>query len=326
MTHVAANTGFNKPDFLDKKITIVWKNKLLRKIFLDIVGNTQFRLCKYLKRDFCKKLNSLVAKRYTDNEIYDDMFDWVHTYLKPRTRELVLYDNNKYRSTNRAEKIQELVHKYLNTEDKPKSNHELNVLDVGCAEGAITVMVGQYMNLDPEQVHGCDIENISDNNPYQNQFTFTHLSDPDSYKLPYADNSYHVVLALMSLHHIPNKEAMLAEIHRILKPGGLLVLREHHCINNGLSTVLDIVHGFYSMVWANPREMTTFNDYYARYTHAEHLTKILEKQHFLEKYNNHIPEYPRFFKGKIINPLSYYYGAYEKIPCEKEQKEITSHK
>src|SRR5690606_8300024 len=135
-------------------------------------------------------------------------------------------------------------------------------------------------NLNPTQVHGCDVENITEDNPYQDYFTFTHLADPKSYRLPYDDNSYEVVLALMSLHHIPNKTAMLDEIYRVLKPGGLFILREHHCISNGLSIVLDVVHGFYSMVWANPREMNNFDEYYAKYTHSVTLTKLLEQRNF----------------------------------------------
>lgn len=321
----ASTNVFIKPDFIDKKITLIWRDNLLRKIFLDIIGNSQFRLCKYIKKDFCKKISSLVKRKLTDNEIYDEMFDWVHNNLKEKTRELLLHDNNKYRSTNRAEKIQDLIKRYLNTEHKPESPSDLNVLDIGCAEGAITVMVGKYMNLDPKQVHGCDIENITDDNPYQNQFTFTHLSDPSSYHLPYENDSYEVVLALMSLHHIPNKRAMLTEIYRVLKPGGLLILREHHCISNGLSIVLDVIHGFYSMVWANPREMDSFDEYYARYTHSKTLTKMLAQHNLKERYNNHLKDYPRFYRGKIINPLSYYYGAYEKIvPVNSQKTEETN--
>lgn len=302
------------PYSIDYKITHIWKDNLLRKIFLDIIGNSQFRQCKYLKKDFCKKLSVLInQQRLTDNDIYDNMYDWVHQHLKEKTRKLLLHDNNKYRSANRAEKIQELVKKYLNTPEKPKDTSDLTVLDIGCAEGAITVMVGKYMKLDPQQVHGCDIENITDDNPYQHQFTFTHLADSNSYRLPYKNDSYHAVLAMMSLHHVPNKKAMLREIYRVLKPGGVLIIREHHCISKGLSMVLDVIHGFYSMVWANPREMDNFDDYYANYTHSSSLTKMLKHYNLKEKYNNHLTDYPKFYRGKIINPLSYYYGAYEKV-------------
>ena len=116
------------------------------------------------------------------------------------------------------------------------------------------------MDVNPEQLHGCDVEKLKSDNPYRNNFTFTHLyNEKESYSLPYEDASCDVILALMSLHHIPNKRLMLDEIKRILKPGGLFIIREHDCVSNGLGLVLDVVHGFYSMVWANPREMEDFD-------------------------------------------------------------------
>lgn len=308
---ISGTSSIVKPEFFNKKIVMIWKDAMLRKIFLDILGNTQFRLCKYMKKEFCKKISSFVKARLTDNEIYDAMHTWVHCDVKDKIRDLILYDNNKYRSENRAEKIQDLIAKYLNVSEPQSDN--LNILDVGCAEGAITVMVGKYMKLNPEQMHGCDIEKLTKDNPYQQHFTFKHLSNANqTYKLPYASESHDVVLALMSLHHIPNKESMIKEIKRILKPGGLLIIREHHCVSNGLGLVLDVVHGFYSMVWSKPKEMNNFDEYYANYTHASVLTKILEEHDLHEQYNNKMNDYPRFHRGKVINPLSYYYGVYKK--------------
>lgn len=301
------------PKYANRKIAYVWKDNLLRKIFLDILGNSQFRLCKHLKKDFCKKLSILVNKRkLSDNRIYTEMHKWTHIQLKGDSKELLLKDNNEYRGTNRAEKIQELTNKYLNTVPNSKDTSGINVLDIGCAEGAITVMVGKYMKINADNMHGCDIEQLTADNPYNSDFTFTHLTEETNYNLPYLPNSHDVVLALMSLHHIPNKQMMLDEIYRILKPGGLLIIREHDCVNNGFSAVLDIVHGFYSMVWANPQEMNNFDSYYAKYSSAYILTKDMKTHGFKEKYNNRLTDFPRFYKGKIINPLNYYYGVYEK--------------
>ncbi|GAB92638.1 class I SAM-dependent methyltransferase [Gordonia rhizosphera] len=43
----------------------------------------------------------------------------------------------------------------------------------------------------------------------------------DALRLPYADNSFDVVLMSEILEHIPSDEAAIAEMVRILKPGGL---------------------------------------------------------------------------------------------------------
>ncbi|GAC67841.1 class I SAM-dependent methyltransferase [Gordonia soli] len=43
----------------------------------------------------------------------------------------------------------------------------------------------------------------------------------DALRLPYADNSFDVVLMSEILEHIPSDEAAIAEMYRILKPGGV---------------------------------------------------------------------------------------------------------
>jgi ubiquinone/menaquinone biosynthesis C-methylase UbiE len=301
------------PRYENRKITLIWRDKFLRKLFLDILGNSQFRMCKYVKKDFFKKMSNLInRKKLKDDKVYNYMFDWVHKDIRPSVRDMILRDNNKYRSTNRAEKIKELVKRYLRTDTKRKGA-KLNMLDLGCAEGSITVMVGKYMDINREQLHGCDVEDLKSDNPYQDNFTFTHLyNEKSSYSLPYKDGSCDVTLALMSLHHIPNKCSMLKEIRRILKPGGLFIIREHDCVSNGLALVLDVIHGFYSMVWSNPREMENFDDYYAEYTSSNQLTYLIEREGFNEVYNNRLPDFPRFYRGKVINPLNYYYGVYRR--------------
>ena len=43
----------------------------------------------------------------------------------------------------------------------------------------------------------------------------------DALRLPYADNSFDVVLMSEILEHVPSDEAAMAEMVRVLKPGGL---------------------------------------------------------------------------------------------------------
>lgn len=297
---------------LEKRtICKIWKDKSLRKIFLDIIYNTQFRNCSYLKDDFFNVLHSLVKKNFTDDLIYNYMFDWVHSSLSQTSRDTILKENIPFRSINRADKIKSLINKFYTKKDS------LEILDVGCAEGSITIVIGQYLQLEPSKIHGCDI--VDTNNNTKKSFTFTHLSDNNTDnnnntgKLPYNNEQFDIVIALMSLHHMQHRDFVIEEIHRILKHDGLFIIREHNCINKGLALVLDVIHGFYSMVWANPREMNDFNThYFANYTKADTLTNIITTKGFIELYNNRFNEYPRFYHSKIINPLNYYYAVYRK--------------
>lgn len=50
----------------------------------------------------------------------------------------------------------------------------------------------------------------------------------DSVKLPFADESFRVVASITMLEFVQNKDAVIREIYRVLKPGGYLILG---CIN-----------------------------------------------------------------------------------------------
>lgn len=50
----------------------------------------------------------------------------------------------------------------------------------------------------------------------------------DAQALPFADNSFDCVCSMGVLHHVPDTAKALAEIHRVLKPGGRLIVMFYH--------------------------------------------------------------------------------------------------
>ena len=54
----------------------------------------------------------------------------------------------------------------------------------------------------------------------------SYLCSADMAKLPFKDESIDAAICYAALHHVPNWPDALKEIHRVLKPGGVLVLQE----------------------------------------------------------------------------------------------------
>jgi ubiquinone/menaquinone biosynthesis C-methylase UbiE len=50
----------------------------------------------------------------------------------------------------------------------------------------------------------------------------------DAKALPFKDNTFDCVYSFGVLHHFPGIEAALAEIHRVLKPGGQVMVMLYH--------------------------------------------------------------------------------------------------
>ena len=56
-----------------------------------------------------------------------------------------------------------------------------------------------------------------------NQSAKLHFSVQDMFRLPYAEESFDVVIVSNALHIVPQPEKALAEIHRVLKDDGVLI-------------------------------------------------------------------------------------------------------
>ena len=56
-----------------------------------------------------------------------------------------------------------------------------------------------------------------------NQSAKLHFSVQDMFRLPYANQSFDVVIVSNALHIVPQPEKALAEIHRVLKDDGVLI-------------------------------------------------------------------------------------------------------
>jgi SAM-dependent methyltransferase len=85
------------------------------------------------------------------------------------------------------------------------------VLDVGCGVGH------SYTELAPRVSVGIDL----DPGALAGQERETHVADMR--RLPFGDCSFASALAVQSLEHVPDPEAVLAEVVRVLEPGGRAV-------------------------------------------------------------------------------------------------------
>lgn len=101
---------------------------------------------------------------------------------------------------------------------------ELSVLDWGCGKGHVSKLL---RDLHPRRLDSCDILSERDDSAFGQQtpilkaFQIEVKSLEHEYILPYEDASFDVVLSVGVLEHVPNERASLAEIARVLKPGGL---------------------------------------------------------------------------------------------------------
>jgi SAM-dependent methyltransferase len=145
--------------------------------------------------------------------------------------------------------------------------NQISVLDWGCGKGQVTKLI---RDLAPASIESCDIEldkpdsSFGQTTPILQHFQIAVTPLRHPFQLPYPDSSFDVLLSFGVLEHVPDDRASLHEIHRVLKPGGLLF-----CFY--LPTTLS---------WTQKLAHTRGNDYHDRLYSRAQVTTMLSSAGF----------------------------------------------
>lgn len=109
----------------------------------------------------------------------------------------------------------------------------LRVLDLGCGPGNSTFVLAEKLG-PSATLMGVDLSRLMIQRARKHHArSFDHLGNvrferADATALPFADDSFDLVVGHSFLYLVPDRVAVLREIRRVLVPGGRLVLMEPH--------------------------------------------------------------------------------------------------
>ena len=101
---------------------------------------------------------------------------------------------------------------------------QLNVLDWGCGKGQITFLLNErgVSVTSADRLDDSDDSSFGQSTPIISKTGIQVVGLEHDYLLPFADESFEIIISMGVLEHVPNELESLKEINRILKPGGLL--------------------------------------------------------------------------------------------------------
>ncbi len=125
----------------------------------------------------------------------------------------------------------------------------LRVLDFGCGPGSISVGLAKY--IDTGELHGVDMEESqieiarSVARAIGRRNAIFHVGDVTD--LPFEDGFFDIAHGHDILMHVPDTRALLTEIKRVLKPGGIISCREIICGSSFAHPDFDVVRRLWEM-------------------------------------------------------------------------------
>ena len=104
---------------------------------------------------------------------------------------------------------------------QPKTG--MRILDAGCARGRFL----RELRASGAELFGVDLTGVFLRDARHN-VPEARLAQATVRHLPFADASYHAVLCIETLQHVADTAAALAELARVLKPGGRLLILDRN--------------------------------------------------------------------------------------------------
>lgn len=99
------------------------------------------------------------------------------------------------------------------------------ILEIGCGNGIGTRLIHEYFV--PNELIATEYdESLVEITQEKVKDLDVLVEQADATKFRFVNNEFDAVVGLSVIHHIPNWEEALDELHRIIKPSGLLIIKE----------------------------------------------------------------------------------------------------
>jgi SAM-dependent methyltransferase len=290
-------------------------NYIPLKHYLPVKSNQQFQTFLSLKNYNIQiqLLNNIVSRFVNyDNaqlkEIFQESFvskmNDIDIYNKLReSRKIKDLTKKEKRDNKRSKEVFELLNK---SSKKLIFDDTYYHLDFGGNDGAVASGISNLMKVNNTQVYSADVETWLGNTKKKQYDNILYTMLNENQKLPYANESFNSISCLQVFHHLEFLNSHLEELYRVMKHGGILIIKEHDCDNLSTQLLIDIEHMIHEYVEPeipNTKILNNYVAFYKSFIELDYILKLIGFKFILDKYDFN----PDF------NPTRYYFAVYKKI-------------
>jgi SAM-dependent methyltransferase len=211
-----------------------WRTPEVRTLLRRLLEGGMFKDDPALARQLFETIDHGCATGRSSEQIYDDLYQLLHQEDNLRRFGRTFQGDEAARIERRVRQLAELV---------PPGEEPGRFVDVGCGTGQVTAGLARVWGLPPDRVLGVE---VFERSLAPGAFTAVPFAGR---KVPLPDGSQDLATLLMVLHHEADAGGLLAEVYRVLRPRGLLLVRETDAATAELRLFNQVMEQFYYRVF-----------------------------------------------------------------------------
>lgn len=252
------------------------------------------------KQDFYKKISTMFMSYlkhygYTEKDVM--MFLNKHAFSKD---DVFMRDFQKYfkielpKSENAYKKISKNLRYTISYFKGAKT-----ILDYGGSNGYMGAALGKTLRIDKKNNYVVDIPEWSGKKIVPRQdITFVPLNKANEANIK--TNSIDVITAWHVLHHIKDIKLAIKFIKRVLKPGGVFIIKEHDIRTEDEFKFVNLEHMMFAVGFRG-LSMQDFNNVYFKGRKQEELDALIGMKKIFTKYVPHTRDYSYYAVYKFTS-------------------------
>ena len=273
-----------------------------RDTLLSLILKTVWHNNKFIMKKVEAPVRKLLSEKNNDMYIFKNL----NSLYKKFTPQDTGFDKGQFRYN---ELLKTGLFTKLNTRD-------VKYLDFGGGIGDVGASIAKNVGFLKENSFVTDIQNWlgkEHTEEYAKYITYRYLKTND---LPFENESIDFITCLQVLHHIPDKKYTLSQLYRILKPGGIILVREHNCENIQDQMLIDLEHSLHGFVVDEQGQdyLQNYNDTY--------MNKLELSTMMIDSGFKNISDSVTFGEDKGIT--KYYYSLWIKVGKDEIINKIKS--